>query len=145
MEKITYQANSELVNTLKVLWEKLAAQKPVSEDQRRTIWEENQKENNQSIQAFLIHQENLPLGNHYHNRKIEIFCIIEGGCKELKLKDAHNDNQITSLTNLAAGTIIVMPARVAHTFFFEPGTKMLCFSTTAFNEQNKDMIGCKLA
>ncbi len=119
--------------------------KEVHADARRAISEFNSPTGGFSIQSFIVTADELPLGNHFHNDKEETFVILEGGGKVL-LAQVNEDGQPIQIAiySLEAGSVVKVCPRTAHTFFLKPGSRMICFSSKAFDENNKDMIPCTL-
>jgi len=117
----------------------------VHRDERRAITEFNSLEGDFSVQSFEIHQP-IPLGNHYHRRRVETFIILEGG-GTLTTQDVNGNvtpmGSITE-TKVKAGDVIWMPTHVAHTFVLDPGSKMICLSSIAFDQNDMDMVVHKL-
>ena len=113
------------------------------DDDRRTIHEEDNLDAQSSTQAFLVKAGGLPLGNHYHAKKTEIFFVIEGSVERLITASDGGTGPTEEFSLLQAGTMIVMPPGVAHTFFLSPGSKMICYATERFNQA--DMVAVKLA
>ncbi len=122
----------------------------VHEDPRRRIEEFNSPSEDYSVQEFTIHEE-IPLGNHYHKTKFEVFVITEGRGRLLTLPLRYglggfsSDDREVEEQNVEAGMVIKIDRGIAHTFVMEKGSKMLCFSSQAFNEGDKDMVEHKLA
>jgi len=115
---------------------------PKMDDERRTIHEEDNEEKRCSTQAFLVKTGNLPLGNHYHRTKTEVFFIISGRLDKLITSDDEGNHR-KEFVDVPPGTMIVMPPRVAHTFFLAEGSRMICYATERFDPN--DMPGMKLA
>lgn len=114
-------------------------QNPKMDDDRRTIHEDDREEDRCSIGAFLIKQSGLPLGNHYHDWKTEVFIILSG---EGDLITADRNGEHRRERPVGPGDVVVMPPGVAHTFFLIPGSEMLCYSTERFDPS--DMKPLKL-
>ena len=112
------------------------------EDSRRIISEFNSNEGDFAVKHFLV-KEQLPLGNHYHTKKTEVFIVLKGqgilrSCPIDKATGKPiGDVETKELDNKS---VVAVPAYVAHTFTFEPGSEVLCFSSKAFNEEDKDMV-----
>lgn len=119
-------------------------QDPRMNDERREIHELNNPWGNWSIQAFRIKADNLPLGNHFHERKTEVFIILSGKVEKLIFARGKDLSGRKELTDLGPGTLIVIPPGWAHTFYMTPGSEMLCFSDAAFDPNNMDMFSAKL-
>jgi len=114
-------------------------------DHRRTIYENNDVANNSSIQGFKIFGTS-PLGLHAHARKTEYFHILRGGGIIL-LQLSHNGQPVHSedkpeKRKLRPGSSIFVPKNMAHTFYLELGTEMICFSSKAFDPNDMDMVSC---
>ena len=113
------------------------------DDHRRTIYEINSPEDGFSIQGFFIKSNNLPLGIHYHERKSELFKIVEGRGFVLlyaveKTGETINPAKIRR-EELVAGTVVYVPPMTAHTFYLDPGSRMMSFSTAPYDDNDKDM------
>ena len=111
---------------------------PVQEDKRRAIAECNGDDF--SVQHFEV-KESIPLGNHFHRGKFEVFTILEGGgivITHLVDENGHpiGDKLVTKIGKLS---VIKIHPYTAHTFYLDPGTKMTCFSSAPFDEKNQDM------
>lgn len=117
---------------------------PVHEDERRSIAEFDSPAGGFSVQSFQIKESQIPLGNHYHGDKDEIFVITEGrgivffaevNRDKFKAKDIFS--RIVS-----AGSVIKIPAYTAHALVLKTGSKMICFSTKPFDAD--DLHPCKV-
>lgn len=103
-------------------------------DERRTIHEEDNESNQSSTQAFLTKAGNVPLGNHFHRDKTEVFFILSGGVERLVTSDeGRQQHQEFHDYDIPVGSMIVMPPRVACTFFLKPGSEMICYATERFD------------
>jgi len=116
---------------------------PKMDDDRRSIHEEDDEAAGTSTQAFLVKMNGLPLGNHFHTKKIEMFYILEGEVEHLITADPASSNTTNDRANIPAGSLIVMPPGVAHTFFLTPGSRMICYASERFDPD--DMVAYKLA
>ena len=110
---------------------------PRMDDDRRTIHEDDDKVAQSSTQAFLVKNNDRPLGNHYHIRRTELFFIVEGEVELLVTSNPAGKFRKVS-TALPTGTLIVIPPLVAHAFRNSNGGKMLCVSTERYADE--DMI-----
>lgn len=123
---------------------KLFSQKNIanSDHNRRTIFEVNCPIEGFSLQGFDV-KARLPLGKHFHEKKHETFKILAGGGIVFLYPVSYIGEQIDPAKiqrlQLTAGSVVHMPPMTAHTFYLEPGSRMVCFSTAAFDEENKDM------
>ena len=115
---------------------------PKMDDERRTIHEEDDEVTGTSTQAFLIKTGGLPLGNHYHTNKVEAFFVISGEVERLITKDVEGEIK-TESEHIPAGSMIIIPPGLAHTFFLSPGSQMLCYASERFD--SRDMPTWKLA
>ncbi len=111
----------------------------VHEDNRRSIQEFNGVD--RSIQQFRI-KESIPLGNHFHKGKSETFLLVSGSgflasC-DVSPKDGKQTSEV-EIQEIKEGEMVHIPAYTAHTFRFRPGSHLLCFSSTPFDENNKDL------
>lgn len=102
-------------------------------DERRIISEFNSPAGDFSIQQFEIKKE-IPLGNHYHNEKDEIFVILKGGGYVILQNTKEKKEKETTL--LETGSVVYVPKNTAHTFVLEEGSEMICFSTKAFDKDD---------
>lgn len=111
-------------------------------DHRRTIFEANCPEEGFSLQGFDV-KFRLPLGKHFHEGKHETFKILAGSGFVFLYRIDYFSEQIDPAKiqrlQLTAGSVVHVPPMTAHTFYLEPGSRMICFSTEAFDEKNKDM------
>ncbi len=110
----------------------------IHEDQRRKIEEYNSEEEDFSIQAFAVFEE-IPLGNHYHAQKTEIFIIIKGEGEFVYLPSPFGDKEVC---HVEAGSVIKVGPLEPHRFILKPGSKMTCFSSNAFDKE--DLIPLKI-
>lgn len=102
-------------------------------DTRRAISEWNGPD--RSVQGFEIFNCPDPLGKHFHRNKEEVFIITEGGGTLLLCnvdKDGNRGGDVSEVI-LTEGSVVVIKPFTAHTFYLEPGTKMLCYSTAPFD------------
>ena len=107
-------------------------------DNRRTIEEVNGP--NSAIQRFTVHTRD-PLGNHYHNRRVETFIWHQGrGVVYLIFLDVWKRETGREKIEVAAGSVLEIPRNTAHLFVMEPGTVFICHSSIPFNPHAKDMI-----
>lgn len=115
------------------------------EDYRRIIRDYTDPNNKYSIQHFLI-KESIPLGNHFHKRKFEIFKIIEGIGTLFTAKITRKDHNIGLMQKLllTPGDVVKIPPYFAHTFVLNAGSKMICYSSKPFDQANTDMAPCRL-
>ena len=109
-------------------------------DDRREIHELNNQWNNWSIQAFHIKAGNLPLGKHFHERKTEVFFILEGRIEKLVLARGKKLAEKKEWAGLGPGSLITIPPNWAHTFYLALESRMICFSNAMFDPNNMDMI-----
>lgn len=119
---------------------------PRMNDDRREIHEMNDPAEDWSVQAFLLKQKaaNLPLGKHFHQRKTEVFVILEGRVEKLVTAFGNELDERREFHDLSAGTTIVIPPMVAHTFYMQPDSRMICYSSRAFNPKDMDMTAVNL-
>lgn len=108
---------------------------PVHEDYRRIIAEFNSEEMDFSVQRFQI-REKIPLGNHYHAKKDEVFVILKGKGKVTLQYLGVDFNSGIKTFDLAEGSVVHVEKNMAHTFVLEPGSEMICFSTKAFDKDD---------
>lgn len=112
-------------------------------DHRRTIFEVNFS-GGFSLQGFDIKMR-LAFGKHFHERKHETFKILSGtGIVFLYPVDFAGekiDPSKTKRIELTAGSVVYVPPGTAHTFYLEPGSRMVCFSTAPFSQEDPDMVG----
>jgi mannose-6-phosphate isomerase-like protein (cupin superfamily) len=118
---------------------KITAKKPVevSADIRRTISEVNDSENDYSVQFFKV-QEQIPLGNHYHVRKYEVFLVLkgEGGLYVQTLTKAAEKVGGMRRVSIQAPCVVRIPPLVAHAFLLSPGSEMICYSSKAYDQSD---------
>ncbi|MDO8585165.1 MAG: hypothetical protein Q7R85_03565 [bacterium] len=144
------------------LWKLVSWSPPASVDDRRIIWEAPINVYVADWRNFDLANVEKPLGNHYHKNGSpcdvaglgecsvsEVFWIVKGQVKKLVLQDVRtNELQgMTSffseragrVTDLVAGTLIYIPAFVAHAFLMAPGTVMGGVGTTTFDKEDLHM------
>lgn len=114
---------------------------PKMDDERRTIHEEDDEGAGTSTQAFLVKSGGLPLGNHSHNNKVEVFFLLCGEVERLITLSLGEEKK--EFSHIPSGSMIVMPPGVVHTFFLSPGSRMLCYASERFDPN--DMPTMKLA
>jgi len=102
----------------------------VHEDGRRVIAEMNSTGADFSVQRFVI-KEKIALGNHYHDKKEEVFVILKGSGEITLMDDAAQKTFAVK-----EGDVIFVPRGTGHTFVLEPGSEMICFSTSAFDKDD---------
>jgi quercetin dioxygenase-like cupin family protein len=107
-------------------------------DVRRVIFECNLP--TMSILQFSIIQA-IPLGNHFHKKKQEMFVITEGSGKFAYLPlTADGEPQGEQLNiEIEKGVVIQVQPFTAHAFRLEAGSTMICFSTEAFDPDHPDV------
>jgi mannose-6-phosphate isomerase-like protein (cupin superfamily) len=106
----------------------------VLEDERRELSEFDTEYADFSVQRFVV-KERIPLGNHYHTKKDEVFVILSGRGRVILQKVGVNKNGETTLP-LKKGSVVYIPKNTAHTFLLEIGSEMICFSTKAFDKDD---------
>lgn len=113
----------------------------VHEDARRTILEQEFPDEPLSLQRQLI-KDRLPLGNHYHEHKREVFVVLSGGgmVRYARVGADGRPEEVQQRDDVAPGSVIVVPARVAHAFLLEPGSELLCYSEVLFDEQDLNRL-----
>ena len=117
---------------------------PKCDDQRRAIKELNSLDGGFSFQEFLIKSDTGPLGKHAHAHKTETFFIVDGAGIVLTA-EVNESGQILEApksTNIGVGSVICVPQYIAHTFYLNPDTRMICYSSAPFDEKNPDFIPC---
>ncbi len=109
---------------------------PVHEDARRAIHEHEFPEEPLSLQHQVI-KERLPLGNHFHAHKREVFVVLRGsGYVRYAAVDAAGDAEEPSQRDVGPGSVVVVPPRVAHAFLLEPGSELICYSEVLFDDSD---------
>ena len=128
----------------------------VHTDERRSISELNSPDGGFSVQSFEI-MKSIPLGNHYHRNKFEVFIILRG-MADLIIQDINPEDSSPIgepiSTRVGEGMAIKILPFTAHTFTFvsdpdpqirplesEPA-EMICFSSQPFDQS--DLIQHKL-
>ena len=113
----------------------------VHEDARRTILEEEFPDEPLSLQRQII-KDRLPLGNHYHEHKREVFVVLAGGgmVRYARVGEDGRPEEVQQREDIGPGSVIVVPARVAHAFLLQPGSELLCFSEVLFDEQDLNRL-----
>lgn len=106
---------------------------PVSEDDRRTIMECNFP--SMSVQAVYVNEGRAILGQHYHAKKSELFCVIEGGgiLHTVRVDERGTAVGIVVERSIIKGDIINVPAFHAHRFDMRENSRMIVFSSEPFD------------
>jgi dTDP-4-dehydrorhamnose 3,5-epimerase-like enzyme len=113
-----------------------------SEDERRLITECNRATD--SWQKFVIKKAELPLGNHYHERKTETF-YFTGGKGIVYLAPVDKNGVIigkVKRVNARPGVVLTIPEYIAHRFNMEAGATFINHSSAPFNPDDMDMLKC---
>lgn len=114
----------------------------VHSDERRVISEFNSPEGGFSVQEIRV-QQLSPLGNHYHQKKQEIFTLLRGAAVLVTEHVDQNTGQRLPDTretrHLEMGSSWLIPAWTAHTVVAEPGAVLHCVSSQPYCEKDKDM------
>jgi dTDP-4-dehydrorhamnose 3,5-epimerase-like enzyme len=109
----------------------------VHSDFRREIFEFNGEDF--SIQRIVIGENKQVLGNHYHEKKWECF-YVQSGQGVVSLCDVNDSDKSILRCFLHKGSVLKIKPYTAHKFEMEPGSELICFSSTSFNADDKDMI-----
>lgn len=125
-------------------------------DERRSISEFDSPEGGFSVQTFKI-TKSIPLGNHYHKAKFEVFILLRGMADLITQNiNPENGEPIGEPVNtrVGEGMVIKILPFTSHAFRFlsdpdpqipsiesEPA-EMICLSSAAFDKN--DMISHKL-
>lgn len=110
----------------------------VHEDARRAIYEMNDPEKDISVQYFDV-KAPIPLGNHYHINKMEVFTILDGRGVIVRRRVDPETKELTGrgeTLEVGPGDAVRVEAWTAHTFIMEPGSRMVCLSTKAFDKED---------
>ncbi|MBI2121736.1 MAG: hypothetical protein HYT98_01305 [Candidatus Sungbacteria bacterium] len=115
---------------------------PNGEDNRRIIEEFNCTEGGFSVGRFFIKNDDKALGNHYHRDKEETFVILDGSgiVVTQKLLTSGNPLGPVERTELQPDSVVKIMRYTAHAFLLKPGSRMICYSSAAFNLENQDLI-----
>lgn len=109
---------------------------PVHEDARRAIQEQEFPEEPLSLQHQVI-KARLPLGNHFHAHKREVFVVLRGaGHVRYAAVDAEGNAGEATEHDVGPGSVVVVPPRVAHAFLLEPGSELIYCSEVLFDEDD---------
>lgn len=113
----------------------------VDEDVRRSIHEMNDPEKDLSLQYFEI-KAPAPLGNHYHMEKMEVFTILDGRGVVVTRRVDPETKMLTGrgeTMEVGPGMTVKVEAWTAHAFIMQPGSRMACLSTKAFDKNDMHM------
>ena len=119
----------------------------VASDERRDIRETVVEGFGITYTWFRI-KSRLPLGNHYHKDKTEVFCLKNGSGKFYLQPLAFVNGRMVAngtwiVIDMVIGTDLTIAPFTAHMVILEPGSEMVCLSTKPFDQA--DMIPWKLA
>ncbi len=115
----------------------------VSSDPRRDLYEYTFRQG--TFNHFYIKQSDLPLGNHFHRSKFEVFYFLKGGgvIHTVPMRvDGTYDQEDILMHTVTAGTVIRIPPRQVHRFDLHSDTEFVAYSSECFNPA--DMITCML-
>lgn len=111
----------------------------VHEDERRAIYEMNSLPGGFSVQLFTI-KAAIPLGNHFHKRKSEVFTILHGGgilvAQKVDPRSGAPMEGTREFMVVRTGAVVRIPSYTAHTFVLEPDSRMHCCSDAAYRESD---------
>lgn len=96
----------------------------VSDDHRRTLAEFGNGYN-WRVGKYVVVKDRLPIGDHYHKLKTELFLIISG---EVKYQLQY-ENGMVSTGTAKQGKLIEVPPNTYHVFYCEPGTIFIGLAT----------------
>lgn len=115
---------------------------PVANDSRRLIRECNFS--TMSVQSIEVSDGAVPLGQHYHANKSELFVILEGGgtIRTVRVNSSGVPEGIVAERAVIVGDVISVPPYYAHRFDLRKDTRMLVFSSKPFEET--DIIRCPI-
>jgi len=78
-------------------------------------------------------------GFHYHRQEWKYFVIVSGAAKFVALDPDHADEKYSFVSSARKPTLIVIPPGYANGWIsLEPGTILVCGSTSSFEESIKD-------
>lgn len=97
----------------------------VHKDHRRTLYEWIENENF-CTSKVVIAKDEIPIGDHYHNNKDEIFFLVQGRFLSIEVGDYINKD-------LIAPCRISIPRGTWHRFILEKGSILLCASNAPFD------------
>ena len=119
---------------------KLGSLQPVHEDGRRAILEQQFEDERLSIQRLKI-KDRVPLGNHYHRHRREVFVVLVGR-GTLSCAGVGEDGRPGAVQQhpVGPGAVFVVPPYVAHAFVLAPGSELLCFSDVLFDEADLNEV-----
>lgn len=101
------------------------------EDSRRVLYDWAQG-NFKSAKAVIAKQA-VPVGDHYHDKKDEVFFLLTGSFLELTIGSKET-------FNVPSPHLVNVPRGVYHKFILEPGSILLCVATELFDKT--DEIQC---
>ena len=108
----------------------------VSSDARRDIREHGFGD--ASFQEFVVKDGDAALGKHYHRRKHEIFCFLEGG-GTLLLASVDGSGRMVGdqrSVEVGPGSIIRIPPYCYHEFHLRRGTRFFGYSPRPFEQDD---------
>jgi dTDP-4-dehydrorhamnose 3,5-epimerase-like enzyme len=112
--------------------------KKVHVDARRSISEATD-DASFSVQVFEVFDGTKPLGNHYHPEgKTETFILFKGGGKVFSYAVDTAGQKVGEVVehSLIAPAVIHIPPWNVHTFYLDPGSTLLCFSSREFRQSD---------
>ncbi len=117
------------------------------QDARRILREKPPNEDGIVMTGFEILSADLPLGNHYHARKAEVFYVLKGSSVWTLQYLQVVDGKVTQIGDrvtltVQAGDFLTMPPFVAHTVILTVGAEMACINTEPFDPA--DLVPYKL-
>lgn len=100
----------------------------IHQDKRRTIhdWANG---NFKSLKVVYVH-ESIPIGDHFHNNKDEVFFLAAGILTELVLGEAVK-------YNIDAPYVMNVPRGLYHKFTCTPGSIIFCGATEFFDKTDE--------
>ncbi len=114
----------------------------VASDARRNLREFGF--NDSAFQDFVVLDSTKPLGQHYHRKKFEIFCFLEGGGTIRTARVDAKGKIVDEVKRfvVAPGSVIRIPPYHTHRFDFAPQTRFVAFSSKPYDAG--DMPSCPI-
>ncbi len=114
--------------------------KPQHTDPRRTIWEPVNGNLGKfcRLNYFNWTGAEAPGGNHYHEKNVEVFFVVEGEIAKMVIENIDTKER-GHWEHLGIGTVIHMPVRHAHALVLTPGSRMVVLASQPFSEDDQDL------
>ena len=104
------------------------------EDERRILYEWVENQNFKSAKVVIVKDE-IPIGDHHHNKKTEVFFLLSGMFKELMLGESRDKYQ--KWFNVKAPYKVEVPKGYYHKFVCIKGSVLLGVASEPFDETDE--------